>query len=121
MLVGLGFILTRPTGDRDSARGVAHLASASLSTSGDAVSLAQYGSLRLGESRARIDRVLGTPKSPLKVDSAFLSEQPRELSCVYYRREHPDRGDRWDAGDTFRLCFRGTRLRHKWAYITARA
>jgi hypothetical protein len=53
------------------------------------------------------------------VGLGFIHEGPKGQHCIYYRRQHPDSGDPWNVSDTFQLCFQGSRLRHKWAFIAA--
>jgi hypothetical protein len=99
-------------------------------TLGDAISFSQFDSLTLGEPQAQVMSQLGHPESRQRVVTyGFTHEEPKRDSCVYYRRRYPDSdrrrypdsGDRWSAIDTFQLCFRGSRLRYKWAYIADRA
>jgi hypothetical protein len=91
-------------------------------SAGDPIALSQFRSLQLGEPRAQVVHRLGAPESRRRVvPLGFIHEEPRGQRCIYYRRRFPDAGDRWSSSDTFQLCFRGSRLRHKWAYIAARA
>jgi hypothetical protein len=91
-------------------------------TLGRPITLAQFDSLPLGESEAQVMAHLGPPESRLEVAGlGFIHEEPKQDRCVYYRRQHPDTGDAWSSSDTFQLCFKGSQLRYKWAYIAARA
>ncbi len=86
------------------------------------MTLAQFQSLRLGESWAGIASKFGPPESRQNVvQFGFTHEEGQKQRCVYYGRRHPDAGDRWSSSDTFQLCFDSSRLRYKWAYIAARA
>jgi hypothetical protein len=89
---------------------------------GASITLAQFDSLPLGESWTNIARQFGTPERRRNiVEFGFTHDEPQNQRCIYYRRRHPDAGDPWNSRDTFQLCFEGSRLQHKWAYIAARA
>jgi hypothetical protein len=91
-------------------------------TAGKPIGLAQFNSLRLGESRTQVMKQFGLPESRQRlVPYGFTHEEPKGKRCIYYRRRFPDAGDPWDSSDTFQLCFSASRLRYKWAYIAARA
>jgi hypothetical protein len=94
----------------------------SNATLGKPITLAQFESLRWGAPRAQVTKQFGRPESRQKIgEFGFTHEEPKKQQCIYYRRQHPDIGDPWSSSDTFQLCFQGSRLRHKWAYIAARA
>jgi hypothetical protein len=95
--------------------------SGSGGTPGKPITLAQFASLHLGATQAQIAKQFGTPESRQRVELAFRHEEPRKQRCIYYRRRHPDAGDPWNSSDLFQICFEGSRLRYKWAYIAARA
>jgi hypothetical protein len=86
------------------------------------MTLAQFNSLRLGESQTKVTKQVGSPEGRKNVVSyGFTHEEPKKQRCIYYPRRFPDTGDPWSSSDTFQLCFDGSRLRYKWAYIAARA
>jgi hypothetical protein len=86
------------------------------------ITLAQFRSLRLGESRTQVTKQFGGSESRLRVvPYGFTHEEPNGQHCIYYRRRFPDTGDPWSSIDTFQLCFRASRLMYKWAYVVARA
>jgi hypothetical protein len=96
--------------------------SASHLTPGNPITFSQFDSLQMGESQAQVVKQLGVPESRRRVvPYGFTHEEPKGQRCIYYRRRFPDAGDRWSSTDTFQLCFRGSRLRYRWAYIAARA
>lgn len=89
---------------------------------GRSITLARFNALRLGTPEAVIRQKLGLPERRQNVvQYGFTHEEPRGQRCVYYRRRFPDAGDPWNRSDTFELCFAGSRLRYKWAYLAARA
>lgn len=91
-------------------------------TAGNPIGLAQFNSLRLGESQTQLMKQFGLPESRQRVvPYGFTHEEPKDQRCIYYRRRLPDAGDPWHSSDTFQLCFSASRLRYKWAYIAARA
>jgi hypothetical protein len=93
-----------------------------VDSAGRPMTLAQFASLRHGESRGAVLRAFGSPESRRRVVRyGFTHEEPRGLRCMYYRRRFPDAGAPWSRSDTFQLCFAGSRLRHRWAYVAARA
>lgn len=91
-------------------------------TAGNPIGLAQFNSVRLGESQTQVTKQFGFPESRQQVVRyGFTHEEPKDLRCIYYRRRFPDAGDPWHSSDTFQLCFSASRVRHMWAYIAARA
>src|SRR5947209_5839355 len=91
-------------------------------TTSKPITLAQFSSLRLGGPQDQVTKQFGLPDSPQKlVPYGFTHEEPRGQRCIYYSRGFPDAGDPWNRSDTFQLCFEGSRLRRKWAYIASRA